>query len=589
MPANSYSNAVEEIKSRCNIVDVIGSLVTLKHAGDSYKACCPFHNEKTPSFVVSEKKQFYHCFGCGESGDAFTFLQKYYHITFPEAVEKLAAQYGVVIEREDTVTSKKRDELFEANRLAARYFFSNIKNTESEGYKYITKRGILPETIKSFGLGYAGSEWDGLVLYLKKNGVSTENMLELGLVSKSAKNGKLYDKYRNRLIFPIINTRSKIIGFGGRIIGDGEPKYLNSPESTIFLKKNNLFGLDKAKDAISAEGYAFLVEGYMDMVSLYQNGVKNVVASLGTALTDNQAKLLHRYCSKVILCYDADAAGIKAALRGIDVLRAAEMEVKVLHVDDGKDPDEYVKKHGKEGFIRLASNKALSDVDYKVLLIGKKYNINDREQNIKFLKAVAGVLRTLSPVEQEVYIKELSARFGISENALLKEVQLGESKTDAAEKPKTEEENKTEIIRPEASKSDLNLEKMILRLSLIKSEYFSVFQKFDFAYVSDSGMRIRDVLNQTYREGQDYDLQALKDLLEDKEYDYLRSIMKNVLIGDEAGALKDCLSKLEKRQNAIRLKEIETSIQMLEELPEDDRRNKELNKLMQELIQLRRK
>jgi len=582
----NYTQAIEEIKSRCNIVDVISAVAPLKRAGDTYKACCPFHNEKTPSFVVSEKKQFYHCFGCGESGDSFSFLQKYYNISFPQAVEKLAAQYGVKLEKENNETSKKRAELLEINRLSAKYYFENITKPKNKGFDYITGRGISTDTIKLFGLGYAGDDWTGLYEYLKANKVSEASMLELGLVTKSNKNNQIYDKYRSRLMFPIIDTRGKIIGFGGRIIGEGEPKYLNSSESAVFLKKNNLFGLDKAKDAISKEGYAFLVEGYMDMVSLYQRGIKNVVASLGTALTENQAKLLHRYCSKVILCYDADAAGIKAALRGIDVLRAADMEVSVLHVDDGKDPDEYVKKNGADAFINLANKKALSDVNYKVALIGKKYNVNNTQESIKFLKAVSEVIRGLSPVEAEVYIKELSKRFSISEDSLRNEVNLGAKTTSKnVEKTaaKTAEDEKAIVI----SKADLKLEQLIFKLTFINSAYFKSFVSYDNAFVSDVGLSIASTLSSRYKEDAEFDIDNIKDYLDENELVYLKQTLNNTLVGDEKAAFNDCITRLEKKKKEKQENQLKISIQMLDEMPDDDNKNTQFKQLAEQLTALR--
>ena len=579
----NYSNAIEEIKSRCNIVDVIGSVVNLKRGGSSYMACCPFHNEKTPSFSVSESKQFYHCFGCGESGDVISFVQKYYNISFGEAVEKLAAQYGVTIEREDSAVSRQRAEMLEVNRLAAKYFYGNIKSNKSPGYKYITGRGLTDETIRSFGLGYALDDWSGLVNYLKQSKVSEDTMVELGLASRNGK--RVYDKYRNRLMFPIIDTRGKIIGFGGRIIGEGEPKYLNSSESTVFKKKNNLFGLNMAKEAIQREGYAFLVEGYMDMVSLYQNGVQNVVASLGTALTDNQAKLLKRYCSKVILCYDADAAGIKAAIRGIDILRAADMEVKVLHVENAKDPDEYVKKFGKDAFMTLMMNKSLDHVDYKVALIQKKYNRNKNDQNVKFIKAVAGVISTLTPAEQEVYTKYLAQKLGISEDTLIRESRaVPKEPAQNTVSGDKEPEKKVSV-----SKSDLNLERLLLKLSYTKSEYFKIFDAYEDAFVSDTGIEIADAMRNSYKEGTDFDIDRLKDILDEEPYIFLEDLLKNTLLGDEETAYKDCIRQLEKKKTERRIKEIEKTLQMLDEMPDDSRAKEDSAKLMKELVELRRK
>ncbi len=582
----NYSAAVEEIKSRCNIVDVIGAVVPLKRGGTSYMACCPFHNEKTPSFSVSEKMQHYHCFGCGESGDVFTFMQKYYNISFPESVEKLAAQYGVTIEKEDTAASKRRQEMLAVNKQAARFFFENIRSPKSEGYKYITGRGLTSETIKTFGLGYTGTDYHGLYDHLKKNNVSEQIMFDLGLVSKNEK-GTVFDKYRNRLMFPIMDTRGNVIGFGGRIIGEGEPKYLNSSESQVFLKKNNLYGLNVAKEAIQQEGYAFLVEGYMDMVSLYQNGIRNVVASLGTALTENQAKLLKRYCKKVILCYDADAAGIKAAVRGIDVLRSADMEVKVLHVEKAKDPDEFVKKFGKDAFIKLALEKTLDHVDYKIALIQKKYKRDSNADNVRFIQAVAGVISGLTPAEQEVYSKYLAEKLGISEETLVLEAKAVKEKQPVPQKaPEKAGEKPAEV---KLSKADVNLEKMIIKLAYTKSEYFRIFDSYNNAFVTDEGMEICEALRASYKEGKDFDIDDLKDTLSEGSYTYFEKTVDDTLVGDEEAAYRDCLSKLENRQRESRIREIQDILRMLDDMPDDDRAASESAKLMKELLELRKK
>ena len=312
--------AIEDLKSRIDIVDVIGRQVQLKRAGANYKGLCPFHNEKTPSFIVSPQKQIFTCFGgCGASGDVVSFVMRYYNLEFNEAVEKLAKEYGI-----DIVKSQRRNDdrekYYEINREAARFFYRNMTEGPNRGYSYMRRRGIEDRTIKKFGLGYAPDSWDSLYGYFKEKGTDEKLLLELGLLSQ--KDGRYFDKFRDRVIFPIINTAGKVIGFGGRALDDkAMPKYLNSPENRVFQKKNNLYALNSTKQDIGKAGTAIIVEGYMDAISLYQNGVRNVAASLGTALTDNQAKLINRYTKNVVLSYDADAAGQKAALRGIEVLR----------------------------------------------------------------------------------------------------------------------------------------------------------------------------------------------------------------------------------------------------------------------------
>ncbi|MBR3718544.1 MAG: DNA primase, partial [Firmicutes bacterium] len=316
MAVTSLISAAEEIRSRCNIVDVVSPLVSVKRAGSNYKGCCPFHKEKTPSFVVSETKQIFTCFGCGKSGDVIKFIQEYYNLSFPEAVRRLAAQYGIEIDDSYERQSKKKEGYYTVNSAAARFFFNAFTQKANPGYDYMKGRGIQPQTITKFGIGYADTEWRSLSDYLLGQKIDAEILTELGLSSRSSKDGKLYDKFRGRVMFPIFNTMGKVIGFGGRTIIGDDAKYLNSQESFIFEKKRNLYGLNLSKTEIQEQGYAILVEGYMDVVGLYQGGIRNVCAALGTALTPEQAQLLKRYTKKVVLCLDSDAAGIKAAIRG---------------------------------------------------------------------------------------------------------------------------------------------------------------------------------------------------------------------------------------------------------------------------------
>ena len=311
------SSTIENLKNQVNIVDVVGRSVPLKRAGSNYKGCCPFHNEKTPSFVVSEQKQIFTCFGCGATGDVIEYVKRYYNLDFSEAVEKIAAEEGITVER--NARSDNRDIYYKVNKLAANFFYRSFTEKANKGYAYMKRREIAPAILKKFGIGYADEQWDSLYQYLLSQGVDKKIMVELGLVSESK--GKYYDKFRNRVIFPIINTSGKVIGFGGRAIDPGDnPKYLNSPESRIFQKKNNLYGLNISRQSVGKENFIILVEGYMDVIALYQSGVENVAASLGTALTENQAKLIKRYTKDVVLSYDADNAGRAAALRGLEIL-----------------------------------------------------------------------------------------------------------------------------------------------------------------------------------------------------------------------------------------------------------------------------
>ena len=583
--SKSYNDAVEKIKARANIVDVIGSLVTLKRNGNTYKACCPFHNEKTPSFIVWEQSQQYVCFGCGEKGDMIKFVQRYYNLTFPEAVERLAAQYGITIEETNSDDTVKKDGYYELNKIAARFFYDSFTKQANPGYSYMKKRGIEPKTLASFGIGYADDQWQSLYDHMKSKGADEAMLKEISLLSE--KDGRYYDKFRGRVMFPIFNTRDKIIGFGGRIIANGEPKYLNSSESLIFKKGYNLYGLNLTKGEIQKENLAIMVEGYMDVVSLYQSGIRNVAASLGTALTSDQAKLLKRYCSQVVLCYDADQAGINAALRGIDVLRGAGLEVKVLHVDDGKDPDEYVKKHGRDDFLNLVRNKAVSDVDYKVGLLRKKYDLKKTSENIKFLTAAAAILRSLSPVEADLYIKKYAREYGISEGALRREVDGGRKETEKAPAPMNGDVPQDEKASDQRTVSPGNIlmERSLIRLCMLNAEYYRKLDAYPEAFASDKARKIAAAFENIYKTQTDFDIKDLRDVLEDEPYNYLMDIITNVVpASDDAAMFRDCIAKMDAARRKARINEI----QQLLKLGESDGNNYDMTSLLRELMDLQK-
>lgn len=419
----AYDNFTDELKNQLNIVDIIGREVTLKKSGSNYMGRCPFHNEKTPSFSVNEGKQFYHCFGCGKSGDVISFVQEYYKLPFMEAVEKLATENGIKLpERRSRGPKIDYDKYYGINAKAARFFYNCLGIRGNKGLAYFRKRGLSRDTITAFGLGYAPPSGHALVDHLRSEGVTDEDMLKLGLASQG-KEG-IYDRFRDRVMFPIISTQDKVIGFGGRAIGDYKPKYLNSHESEIFLKKNNLFGLNLTKKEIDKQQRAIIVEGYMDMISLYQSGVRNVAASLGTALTINQARLLCRYSKNIVLSYDSDQAGINAALRGIDVIIDAGGKPRAMNVTDGKDPDDFVKAHGREAYLQLADN-AVPAAEYKLNILRNGMDLSNDIGVLEYIERVVPVLKELGPVEQDIYVRKLSAEFGISESAILMAVRAG--------------------------------------------------------------------------------------------------------------------------------------------------------------------
>ena len=409
---------LEKIKEENDIVDIISESVRLKKAGRSFSGLCPFHNEKSPSFSVSQEKQIYKCFGCGESGNVITFVMKNKNMNFIDAVKYLADRANILLEDEKRVnpTAKKKELLYKVNVEAGRFFFSNLRSNKM-AMEYFLNRGIRQETIKRFGLGYAKDSWNSLLFHLRKLGFSENILLEAGLVLTSEKTGNKYDRFRNRVMFPVFDYRGKVIGFGGRVLDDSKPKYLNSPETLVFQKGTNLYGLNFAIKSNMKERYFIIVEGYMDLISLHQHGITNVVASLGTALTVNQARLLKRYADKVIISYDADVAGQTATMRGLEILKDVGFDVRVLSIPQGKDPDEYVRSNGRDAFMKLI-NEAEGLVEYRIKKAGENINFKDSNDLVKYGKKVTEILAKVNPIEKDIYIKKISENTGIREQAL---------------------------------------------------------------------------------------------------------------------------------------------------------------------------
>lgn len=408
---------IEEVRSRNDIVDVIGSYVKLQRRGSSYFGLCPFHNEKSPSFSVSPAKQMFYCFGCGAGGNVFTFLMEYENFTFPEALKSLADRAGVDLpEVEYSEEAKKQRDLksavLEVNKMAATFFYYQLRAPQgAKAMEYLKNRALSDETMRRFGLGYAGPYSDALYRYLKQKGISDALLKESGLMSVNERQG-MYDKFWNRVMFPIMDVNGKVIGFGGRVMGDAKPKYLNSPETIIFDKSRNLYGLHIART--SRKKYLLVCEGYMDVISMHQAGFTNAVASLGTALTSQHASLLKRYTDEVILTYDSDEAGVKAALRAIPLLKAAGIATKVLHMDPYKDPDEFIKARGTEAFeerIAQAENSFL----FELSVLERSYDMRDPESKTRFHQAAAARIAGFElELERENYIEAVAAKYHVS-------------------------------------------------------------------------------------------------------------------------------------------------------------------------------
>ncbi len=386
---------VEEVRMRNDIVDVVSGYVRLQKKGSTYFGLCPFHNEKSPSFSVSPGKQMYYCFGCGAGGNVFTFLMEYENLSFPEAMQQLGERAGVELPKAEDNNPRAKQEadlkstLLEIHKEAARYFYYQLKSEKGNiGWDYLAnKRQLTPDTITKFGLGYSGKNSTELYRYLRQKGYPDSILKESGLVTIEEKGA--HDKFWNRVMFPIMDVRSRVIGFGGRVMGDGEPKYLNSPETKIFDKSRNLYGLNIAKG--SRRPNLIICEGYMDVIALHQAGFDNAVASLGTAFTSGHASLIKRYTNEVLLTYDSDGAGVKAALRAIPILKEAGVSAKVINMKPYKDPDEFIKNLGAEAFeerIRQAQNSFLFEVDVK----RRGYDMNDPEQKTAFYNDIAKML-----------------------------------------------------------------------------------------------------------------------------------------------------------------------------------------------------
>ena len=407
---------IEEVRIRNDIIGVIGSYINLKKSGNNYLGLCPFHNEKTPSFSVSQSKQMYHCFGCGVGGNVYTFIMEYENYTFVEALKYLAERAGVNLPEQEYSASQKRrmdikNRLLEINKEAAKYYYYQLKSNRGQAARqYLLDRGLSEETIKSFGLGYANRYSDDLYKYLKSLQYEDNILKQSGLVSFDEVRGG-HDKFWDRIVFPIMDANNKVVGFGGRVMGDGMPKYLNSPETDIFDKSRILYGLNIARR--SRESYYLICEGYMDVIALHQAGFTNAVAALGTAFTEYHANLLKRYTREVVLTFDSDEAGTQAALRAIPILRNAGLTVKVVNMDPFKDPDDFIKSLGPNEYkkrIEEAKNSFFFEVD----ILESSYNLEDPEEKTKFFNELAKKLLNFSEeLERNFYLEALAKTYQI--------------------------------------------------------------------------------------------------------------------------------------------------------------------------------
>lgn len=471
---------IEEVRLRNDIVDVIGSYLKLTRRGSNYFGLCPFHGEKTASFSVSQNKQMFYCFGCGAGGNVFTFVMNYENFTFPEAVEYLAQRVGMEVPKNDySAEAKQRADrkatLMQVNKDAANYYYLQRRGEGGKtAREYFAKRQLSEEMIKQFGLGFSLPYRDDLYQYLKKKGYSDAILKDSGLIQFDEKYGG-HDKFWNRVMFPIQDANGHVIGFGGRVLGDGMPKYMNSPETEIFDKSRNLYGLNFARK--TRKPYMILCEGYMDVISMHQAGFTNAVASLGTALTQGHAKLISRYCKEVLLCYDSDNAGRRAALRAIPILKAAGISAKVINMQPYKDPDEFIKNLGAEEFQKRLDN-AQNSFLFEISLLEQNYDLNDPEEKTRFFREAAKKLTEFTEdLERNNYIETVASQYQIDADALRKMVNRygleGMGRT-----PIRQEENRENNRNKPAEDGIFKSQRLLLTWISEEPQMFSTIEKY---------------------------------------------------------------------------------------------------------------
>ena len=544
-----------EIKNRNDITDVIASYVDLRTRGPRSVGLCPFHNEKSPSFTVFADTQSYYCFGCSSGGDVFTFIKNIENIDYAEAVRLLADKSGVPlpVDGYDETMAKARRRILEANREAARFFHGCLFTPDGQaGLEYFQKRKLSPETIRRFGLGYAPDKWDALKRHLKSKGFSESEILAADLV-RETKNKNTVDTYRNRVMFPIIDVKGSVIAFGGRVLDDSVPKYLNTRDTLVFKKGNGVFGLNLAKNGTSKT--LILCEGYMDVIAYHQAGFTNAIAGLGTAFTPEMAKLIAKYADEVILSYDNDEAGQKAAARVIEILSKTPVRIRVAMLSGGKDSDEIINKHGKEK-MRQILDSALSDVEYGLQKAKKGFNLENADDKVAYLNsAVNELAKTKNPINWDVYASKLSAELNVSKEAIVIQI---EKKSKQITRKETKERFANALTFDDTSLKKVNPERQtnltaarseeLLISSLLKNPdfYFKIKDKLsDEDFATKLNLRIYKLLASKLDSGRAVDITYFSQDLTDEEMGYLvrlESMREN--LGNTVGECLDCIKRI---------------------------------------------
>ncbi len=555
--ARYSSEIIDEIRQSNDIVEVIGQYITLKRSGRNYFGLCPFHNEKSPSFSVSPDKQIFHCFGCGVGGDVFSFVSKINGMNFYETIQTLAERANITLPILDNNADSAREEfkrkVYKVNEFAAEYYHKKLYEPSSKtAQEYVKKRKLSNETLKSFKIGFSGN-FNELYQELTKQGFQEAEILESGLVNKN-ENGTYIDRYRKRLMFPICDARGKIIAFGGRVLDDSKPKYINSPENIVYSKGRHLFGLNVAKK-YDIKKRLLVVEGYMDVISLHQRGITNVVAALGTALTESQGYLLRNNTEQIILSFDSDQAGQTAINRSINILQNMGCDIRILQMEGAKDPDEYVLKFGSARFNKVMDN-AISIIEFKVKNLKSKLNIENTNDRIKFLKEIAQLIAKIdSTIEREVYIEKISKAYKISKEAVYAEVnkltytktneqkKLNESRRSITKVNKERKENVSEAVK--------NRENTIISLLLLGDSAITEIIKNTIKvedYQSQINKEIATKLYEEHEKGNSNINNILNEMSDEQQSHVTKFMIDDFEIEDKEKAIDDILQAYEKEK-----------------------------------------
>lgn len=592
-----YSDEIiEEIMQSNDIVEIISQYIHLKRSGRNYFGICPFHNEKSPSLSVSPEKQIFHCFGCGVGGNVLTFVRKIEGISFKETIQLLAEKANITLPVIQNDSESKRDELrakvYKVNTFAAEYYHKRLYTQDAKlGQEYVKKRKLNNETLENFKIGFSG-KFDELYKELQKNGFHDEEILESGLVNKND-NGTYIDRYRNRLMIPICDERGRVIAFGGRVLDDSKPKYINSPENVVYSKGKHLFGLNVAKKS-DIKKQLLIVEGYMDVISLHQRGIKNVVAALGTALTTNQGWLLRKNTEKVILGFDSDEAGQTAILRAMEVMQNMGCDIRVLQIHDAKDPDEFVVKYGAARFQKILDD-AISLIEYKVKILKKDLNLENASDKIKFLNEIAKLIAKIdNTMEKEIYIEKIAKGYNISKEAIYAQVNKLQysNKKDSKilEKDKPVIKIKKQEEKENISDEILKRENTIIAILLNNLDTYQVIK--ENIAINDFKSEInKKILSEIYNEieNKNYNINTILNHMEDDNIqDHITAIMaEDYGITDNKKAITEIIhkykrEKLEKRRDEIlRQEEQEIDVDKKKQL------GIELNNVILELVKLK--